>query len=307
MRLLPFEKISRRPQQIKSVSDRRPAGPRKKQLARAKNLEAKVRSDERKYKSVVFATREQGEHKKLPLRFRQCIQRGSGNRVRGDRSRSSPKCRNRLDVVREREQRRTDENGAKITANGYRVLRLLCSRVASANEMADCRTGCEIPADARHLPRARKRQHRARRSREKYKQHADGHREHERRIELGHLPRDHSDSVFDDNLEETCGRLQQLLDAGNERHEIRRERKREPVVVSQRETRVPVSQTNTENPPKPLGVESTPNENRWSLKQEASLNVGRLPKPVNRAQRGSVLPTLGGAIAAGFLIAKYVI
>ena len=75
------------------------------------------------------------------------------------------------------------------------------------------------------------------------------------------------------------------------------------VVVSQRgsETRVPVSQTDTENPPKPLGVDSTPNENRGSLKQEASLNVGRLPKPVN------MLPTLGGAITVGFLIAKYVI
>ena len=61
----------------------------------------------------------------------------------------------------------------------------------------------------------------------KYKQHADGHREHERRIKPGHLPRDHFDSVFDNNFEETCGRLQQLLDAGNERHEIRRERRRE--------------------------------------------------------------------------------
>ena len=74
--------------------------------------------------------------------------------------------------------------------------------------MADRRPGCKIPADARHFPRARKRQHRARRSRVKHKQHADGHREHERRIELGNLPRDHSDPVFDDNFEETCGRLQ---------------------------------------------------------------------------------------------------
>ena len=177
---------------------------------------------------MVLAARKQAKYQKLPLRFRQRIQRGSGDRVRGDRSRPSPKCRNRLDVVREREQRRPDENGAKIAADGDRVLRLLCSRVASADEMADRRPGREIPADARHLPRARERQHRARRPREKHKQHADGHPEHERRIELGRLPRDHSDSVFGDNLEETCGRLQQLLDAGNERHEIRRERRREP-------------------------------------------------------------------------------
>ena len=94
--------------------------------------------------------------------------------------------------------------------------------------MADRRAGREIPADARHLPRARKRQHRARRPREKHKQHADGHREHERRVKPGRLPRDHSGPVLDDNLEETRGRLQQLLDAGNEGHEIRRERRCEP-------------------------------------------------------------------------------
>ena len=177
---------------------------------------------------MVLAAKKQAKYQKLPLRKGQCIQRGSGNRVRGNRSRPPQRRRNRLDVVRKRKQRRTDENGAKVTADGYRVLRLLCSRVASADEMADRRPGCEIPADARYFPRARERQHRARRPREKYKQHADGHREHERRTKLGHLPRDHSDSVFDDNFEETCGRLQQLLDAGNERHEIRRERRREP-------------------------------------------------------------------------------
>ena len=176
---------------------------------------------------MAFAAGKQGEHKKLPLRFRWCIQRGSGHRVRGSRSRPPPKCRNRLDVVRQRKQRRTHENRAEVIADGDRVLRLRCSRVASADEMAGRRAGREVPADARHLPRARERQHRARRSREKHKQHAGGRREHERRVKPGHLPRDHSGSGLDDNSEETRGRLQQLLDAGNERHEIRRERRRE--------------------------------------------------------------------------------
>ena len=207
---------------------------------------------------MVLATGEQGGHKKLPLRFRQCIQRGSGHRVRGDRSRPSQRRKNRLDVVREREQRRADENGAKITADGDRVLRLRCSRVASANAMADRRAGCKIPADARHFPRARKRQHRARRSREKHKQHADGHREHERRVKPGRLPRAHSDPVLDDNLEETRGRLQQLLDVGNERHEIRRERGCEPgenytIAARRRRPSFTNEQRRRKEPPKTVG------------------------------------------------------
>ena len=168
LRFLPPQEISERPRQIGPVSDRRFTSPRKEQLARAKNLEAQIFQDERKYKSVVLAARKQGEHQKLPVRLRQRIQRGYRHRVRGSRSRALEQRGNRLDVVRQRKQRRTHENRAKVTADGHRVLRLRCSRVASADEMAGRRTGREVPADARHLPRARERQHRAGRSREKY-------------------------------------------------------------------------------------------------------------------------------------------
>ena len=60
----------------------------------------------------------------------------------------------------------------------------------------------------------------------------------------------------------------------------------------------PVSQTNTENeedPPKPLARVELGNEN------------GGVTTVISRKNPVSVLPTLGGAIAAGFLIAKYVI
>ena len=114
--------------------------------------------------------------------------------------------------------------------------------------MADRRAGGKIPADAGHLPRARERQHRAGRPREKHKQHADGHREHQRRAKPGHLPRDPPGPVFDDNLKGTRGGLQQLPDAGHERHEVRRERGREQGSGSTAKRRSPTNRQRRDPP-----------------------------------------------------------
>ena len=67
----------------------------------------------------------------------------------------------------------------------------------------------------------------------------------------------------------------------------------------------PVLQTNNENeksPPKPLDVDSMPNENGG---EDDSPSPPR--SLVDKKNPVNVLPTLGGAIAVGFLIAKYVI
>ena len=72
-----------------------------------------------------------------------------------------------------------------------------------------------------------------------------------------------------------------------------------------------VLQTNNENeksPPKPLDVDSMPNENegvRESGPPREPL-VDNI-QPVTEKNPVNMLPTLGGAIAAGFLIAKYII
>ena len=64
---------------------------------------------------------------------------------------------------------------------------------------------------------------------------------------------------------------------------------------------VPQTKNDSPTPPKPFPRAGRGNENRGSVNHGASLNVGELPNSVN------VLPTLGGAITVGFLIAKYVI
>ena len=74
---------------------------------------------------------------------------------------------------------------------------------------------------------------------------------------------------------------------------------REPTTTSQQKEEDPVLQTNNENERFP--------ESGTLREPQAPVISTTEKNPVNRAQRGSVLPTLGGAIAAGFLIAKYVI